>query len=98
MTAKHSINLLQAELFPERSLLTLSRVVATWLGLLFIMVIWSVITEVNFSKSAKQYDGLLKEKQSKTQFVKSLATELKNRSVSPAFNKEARYFKASHAT
>lgn len=88
MAAKHSINLLQAELFPETPLLTLPRVVGSWLGLLCIMIVWSVITDVNYNKSAEQYDGLLKEKQRKSQLVKSLETELKNRTVSPALTKK----------
>lgn len=83
MAAKHSINLLQAELFPEIPLLSLTRVIAIWLGLLCLMVIWAVVTEVTYSKSAAKYDGLLQEKQLKTKLAQSLETQLKNRAVSP---------------
>jgi len=84
MTTKHSINLLQAELFPETPPLTLTRVVGAWLLLLSIMVIWSVVTELNYSKSAIKYDGLLKEKQQKTLQAKELELQLQNRQVSSA--------------
>jgi len=84
MTAKHSINLLQAELFPEKHLLTLSRVVGAWLILLAIMVIWSVLTELSYKHSAANYDQLLQEKQQKSQLVQKLESQLKNRQVSPA--------------
>jgi len=84
MTTKHSINLLQAELFPETPALTLTRVVGAWLLLLSIMVIWSVVTELNYSKSAIKYDGLLKEKQQKTLQAKELELQLQNRQVSSA--------------
>ena len=84
MTAKHSINLLQAELFPEQPLLTLSRVALAWLALLVIVVVWAVVTEVNYSQSAARYDGLLKEQQQKTKLANKLAAQVKNRQVSPA--------------
>lgn len=84
MTAKHSINLLQAELFPEQPLLTLSRVALAWLALLVIMVVWAVVTEINYSQSAARYDGLLKEQQQKTKLANKLAAQVQNRQVSPA--------------
>ncbi|MCJ8296308.1 MAG: hypothetical protein MJK15_18070 [Colwellia sp.] len=84
MTAKHSINLLQAELFPEQPLLTLSRVALAWLGLLVIMVVWAVVTEVTYSQSASRYDGLLKEQQQITKLANKLAAQVQNRQVSPA--------------
>lgn len=82
MTEKHSINLLQAEIFPDKALLTLSRVVAIWFSLLLIMVIWAVVTELNYSQSAKKHDELLKVKQQSQQLAKKLEKELKNRQVS----------------
>jgi hypothetical protein len=81
MTAKHSINLLQAELFPETPLLTFTRVVGIWLLLLVTMIIWAVITELNYTQSAEKYDVLLKDKQKKTLLVKELELQLKNRQV-----------------
>ena len=84
MAAKHSINLLQAELFPEQPLLTLSRVALAWLVLLVIMVVWAVVTEINYSQSATRYDGLLKEQQQKTKLANKLAAQVQNRQVSPA--------------
>jgi hypothetical protein len=87
MAAKHSINLLQAELFPETPLLNLTRVVTVWGVLLSIMVIWAVFTEINYTDSAAVYDGLIQEKQQKTKLAQSLETQLQNRKVSPALIK-----------
>jgi hypothetical protein len=84
MTAKHSINLLQAELYPETPLLTLNRVIGTWLFLLVFMVIWAIVTESNYNKSSAKYDELLKEKQQVTELANSLELKLKNRKASPA--------------
>jgi len=84
MAAKHNINLLQAELFPETPLLSLTRVVTVWGGLLVLMVIWAVVTEISYTQSAAIYDGLIQEKQQKTKLVQSLETQLQNRKVSPA--------------
>jgi Tfp pilus assembly protein PilN len=83
MTTKKSINLLQAELFPEQPLLTLSRVVSAWLGLMAVMVIWAVVTEVNYKQSGAKYDALLIDKQQKQKRVQELESQLKNRQVSP---------------
>lgn len=84
MTAKHSVNLLQAELYPETPLLSLTSVVGAWSGLLCIMIVWAVIAEVNFSQSAVKYDALLQEKQQKNQLSQTLQKELENRQASPA--------------
>ncbi|WP_291612257.1 PilN domain-containing protein, partial [Colwellia sp.] len=73
-----------AELFPEQPLLTLSRVALAWLALLVIMVVWAVVTEINYSQSAARYDGLLKEQQQKTKLANKLAAQVQNRQVSPA--------------
>jgi Tfp pilus assembly protein PilN len=87
MTTKQSINLLQAELFPEQPLLTLPRVVGIWLALLSVMVFWSVVTEVNYNQSGAKYDALLIEQQQRQKLVKQLESELKDRQVSPALKK-----------
>lgn len=88
MTTKNNINLLQAELFPEKPLLTLPRVVGVWLGLLSLMLIWVVVTELNYSQSAATYDGLLKEQQQKQKLAKQLESQLKNRQISPALKRD----------
>ncbi len=88
MTTKQSINLLQAELFPEQPLLTLPRVVGVWLGLLSVMIFWAVVTEVNYNQSGAKYDGLLIEQQQKQKLVQQLESQLKNRQVSPALKKK----------
>lgn len=87
MTAKHSINLLQAELYPEKQLLTLTRVATAWLILLAFMGSWTVITEINYKQSAAKYDVLLKEQQQKSQLAKQLESQLQARKVSPALTK-----------
>jgi len=93
MTAKHSINLLQAEIFPEKALLTLSRVVAIWFSLLLLMVIWAVVTELNYKQSAKKHDDLLRDKKQSQQLAKQLETELKNRQVSPVLQEKLKTLK-----
>lgn len=84
MTTKQSINLLQAELFPEKPLLNLPKVVGIWLGLLLVMIIWSVLTEIDYRQSGAKYDGLLITQQQKKELAKQLESQLANRQVSPA--------------
>ncbi len=88
MTTKNNINLLQAELFPEKPLLTLPRVVGVWLGLFSLMLIWVVVTELNYNQSAATYNVLLKEQQQKQKLVKQLESQLKNRQVSPTLQRD----------
>ena len=88
MATKQSINLLQAELFPEKPLLTLTRVVSVWVGLLFLMLIWTIVTELNYSQSAATYDGLLTEQQQKQKLAKQLESQLQNRQVSPKLKRD----------
>ncbi|MEI6893752.1 MAG: PilN domain-containing protein [Colwellia sp.] len=88
MAAKHSINLLQADLFPEQSLLTLVNVVGVWLGLLLIMVICSIMTEVSYSQAEVTYDGLLAEQQQKNQLIEQLESQLENKEITPALKQQ----------
>ena len=88
MTTKNNINLLQAELFPEQPLLTLTRVAGAWFGLLLLMLTWGIVTELNYNKSAAIYDGLLKEKQQKQKLAKKLELQLQNRQVSPTLKRD----------
>ena len=88
MAAKNSVNLLQPELYPETPLITLTNVMITWCVLLFVMVGWSVITEMNFKQSAQQYDALLQEKQDKSRQAESLLTALQSREASPALTND----------
>lgn len=87
MAIKNKINLLQAELFPAPPLLTLPKVAAIWAVLLFLMIIWSVATQINFKSSAQTYDKLLSQKQEKQQQTQKLESQLKNRQVSPELRK-----------
>jgi len=88
MAAKYSINLLQAEIFPEKPVLTLTKVSSLWLALLLLMVTWSIVTELNYRKSAAMYDNLIKEKEVQQNIVKDLESQLKNRQVSPALKQK----------
>lgn len=88
MTTKHTINLLQAELFPQKPFLTLTRVMLAWGLSMVVMALWALLTEISYSKSAATYDALLKDKQQKTQRVKSLEAQVQKRQVSAALTNE----------
>ena len=83
MVAKHSINLLQAELFPEKALLSLPRMLIIWLSVLVLMVTWALVVEFNYNESAKNHAVLSQEKQQQSQLAKQLESQLQNRQVSP---------------
>jgi len=82
MTTKQSINLLQPEIFPEKALLTLPKMLGVWLILLLVMIVWAVLTDVNFRQSEAKYNDLFKEQQQKQKLVTELESQLKNRQVS----------------
>lgn len=54
MKGKNSINLLQAELFPKQALITLKRVVLSWLFVFTLMVIASVTTRFQINQQQTQ--------------------------------------------
>ena len=78
---KHRINLLQKELFPDKKLLTLSRVFLLWCLVLVFMVSWAVITDYQHQKIRKQHHALKKEKQRNSALVDKLEKQLANRKV-----------------
>lgn len=82
MTTKQSINLLQAELFPEKPLLTLAKMLGIWGILLVVMIAWAVLTQLNLTKVTAKYQQLLQEQQFIKQQVGELESQLKNRQVS----------------
>ena len=93
MTTKQTINLLQPELFPEKPFLTLTRLLVAWGTGIVIMAIWVLLTDISYKQSAATYDGLLNDKQQKTQRVKTLESQLQNRQISPALTNNLKTLK-----
>lgn len=79
MSLKTSINLLQSELFPEKKLLTLPRIVGLWLTVLMVMITWSLLTNYLYQNTFNQHQLLQKEKQHRTTLVANLEKQLINR-------------------
>lgn len=78
---KYSINLLQAELLPEKVLLTLPRVVIVWCLVLFVMVGWGVVTNAN-QQSLKEKLTLLQQENNKyTNQLENFSAQLTARKV-----------------
>jgi Tfp pilus assembly protein PilN len=84
MPVKQSINLLQAELYPQQALLTLNKIAMVWLALLIIMVSWAFMTQLSFSQSAIKHQALLQVKNQKQALSEQLEKQLANKQVSPA--------------
>ena len=78
---KYNINLLQAELMPEKVLLTLSRVVIVWSLVLSVMIGWAVATNY----AGQELDGKLtilkQENSKKTKQLENLTAQLTARKV-----------------
>ncbi|TPH17809.1 PilN domain-containing protein [Litorilituus lipolyticus] len=79
MQGKHSINLLQAELLPEKVLLTLPRVVMLWGALLLAMVIWAFVTHSSNKQLKSTYSVLQKQSNKQSQQVNTLEKKIANR-------------------
>jgi Tfp pilus assembly protein PilN len=84
MATKHNINLLQSEIFPEKPLLTLPKVVGIWLVLLMFMLAWTIVTEVNYKKSNAKYYGFLTEQEKQKKRSQVLESQLQSRQITPA--------------
>jgi Tfp pilus assembly protein PilN len=88
MPAKHSINLLQAELYPQQASLTLNKVAMVWLALLLIMASWAFMTQLSLSQAASKHQALLQIKNQKQALSEQLEKQLADKKVSPALLKK----------
>jgi hypothetical protein len=73
---KHSINLLQPELIPEKPLWSLKRVILVWLGLLLLMMAWAFFSDYQLSQSEKKYQRISAEKSTLNEQLVSLEQEI----------------------
>lgn len=78
---KYSINLLQAELLPEKVLLTLPRVVTVWLLVLFVMIGWAVATNYNQQSLKGKLSVLQQENNKYTNQLETFSEQLAARKV-----------------
>jgi len=85
---KYSINLLQPELLPEQSLLSLKRVVMVWIIALVVMVLWVFYTSNNHQVLLKNNRVLQSENTANSQRVQKLENQLKNRKVNSALTEK----------
>jgi Tfp pilus assembly protein PilN len=60
MRSKNSINLLQAELFPKEVLLTLRRVLLSWLSVILLMLVVAFTSQYHANQGAEQLTTLSK--------------------------------------
>lgn len=83
LSSKNSINLLQAELFPKKALLTLKRLIASWSLIASIMILAVVMSQYQLNKSSAE---LTVQKKTKAKQDNELAIlEKKVRQNKPAY-------------
>lgn len=78
MTSKYTINLLQPELFPEKPLVSLPRVVAAWGFVFVVMLGLSFVLDTTTRKLETQVNSLKVLKQEQDIQLKQLKAELAN--------------------
>lgn len=78
---KYQINLLQAELLPEKAALTLKRVVMLWLLVLVLMVAWAIASHYTQTLLTTKLAVVQQENSSRTKQLESLNNALNNRKV-----------------
>ncbi len=79
MVTKGSINLLKSELFPEKKLLTLARMVGLWIIVLIVMSAWAVLNDYQYKNISKQHQRVKAEKKQQSTLVANLEKQLANR-------------------
>jgi len=79
--AKLNINLLQPELFPEKVLLTLPRVVIVWCLALIVMIAWTVVTNYTQHSLKEKLTVLQRENNKHTKQLEKLTAKLTSRKV-----------------
>ena len=83
MSQKYSINLLQAELLTKQPLLSLKRLVLTWVGILIVMLIIIGIGQFNLIKATKKHHILSDQKTLNNTKQIELTTQLQQRKSDP---------------
>lgn len=78
---KYSINLLQPELLPKQVLVTLSRVILTWIIAFTLMLAWGIATDFRHQTLQGQLTILQKEKAKQDELLANLTTQLTSRKV-----------------
>ncbi|MCW8832732.1 MAG: hypothetical protein OQK09_11690 [Colwellia sp.] len=78
---KYHINLLQAELLPETVLLTLPRVVGSWLLVLFLMLAWHISTHYTYQRLTAKLSIVQQENTKQNEQLTALTNKLNNRKV-----------------
>jgi len=79
MAIKISINLLQSELFPEKKLLSLPRMVGLWIFALIVMTTWAVISDYQYKKIVKKHRHSQTETKRQSALVADLEKQIANR-------------------
>ena len=88
MTHKSTINLLQTELWPKQSLLTLKRVVLSWLLVIAVMLLAVFFTQYQVNKVTDQLSALNKVKIRQDKVLADLNSQLKkNKTDATLMNK-----------
>ena len=75
--AKHSINLLQAELRPKHALVTLPRVVMVWSVVFAIMLSWSLLNSYQVNQLTLQHQKLSRIKATQNDLLSKLEEQIK---------------------
>lgn len=78
---KYHINLLQAELLPEKLLLTLSRVVITWSVVLLLMIAWVIASNYTQQNLSTKLKVVQQKNTQSTKQLEILTNELNSRKV-----------------
>lgn len=79
---KYHINLLQAELLPEKDLMSLSRVVVLWSIVLLLMIAWVVSSNYSQQQLQKQLNITLQRSNQFNTQLETLSSKVSNRKVS----------------
>jgi len=78
---KYQINLLQAELLPEKAGLTLKRVVILWVLVLALMVAWAIASHYTQTLLTTKLTAVQQENTKRTKQLENLNNALNNRKV-----------------
>lgn len=85
---KYQINLLQAELLPDKVLLTLPRVVSLWLLVLAIMVAWSIASNYTHDRLTAKMNIVQLENVKHKEQLATLTQALNNRKVNSGLTEQ----------
>lgn len=86
--AKHSVNLFNKSLLPKKPLISLTRVIISWLVVLILMLAWAAYLTQQLNSFTVEQNKLTNKRNELTQLTSALEDKIKKHNIDPALEEK----------